>query len=261
MYALQQREPDRRRITTILIFKALNKLPKGKPHADDGEKKGYRPLPRRPGEERKWSGQMGKGYVPEVEIVKRVRRERRLSWGEEGEEAVVEVEEEEEMVTVYGFERIARKETGLTGTEGEMGTEKNNTVEAQRVGQKRGFESQHQAQFFSLLPKDVRLLIYEKVLGGRLLHIVRRSTKLGHVPCKRGDSKESCRALGCRGFKEFNGYYASNGEEYANLIPMLQVCRRMYVHHFHACVFLSPTPEFLAYRSSWTEKEPWESRD
>ncbi|PQE33540.1 ankyrin repeat protein [Rutstroemia sp. NJR-2017a WRK4] len=264
MYALRHREPDRKRLTTIFIFKALNKLPKGKPLPDDGTKKGYRPLPRRPGEERKWSGKMGKGYVPEVEIVKRVRRERRLSWGE-GEEEEVEGEKEKgkekeeeknkedemvtkygferivrteteatamenEMVTKYGFERTAPEETVPTGMEDEMGIETPNTGDAQKVGQKGRYETQHQAQFFSMLPKEVRLLIYEKVLGGRVLHIVRRTKQLGHVPCKRGDleKEESCRALGCRGSKEYNGYYASNGEGHGDLIQMLQVCRRLY---------------------------------
>jgi hypothetical protein len=277
MYALQHREPERRRLTAIFIFKALNKLPKGKPLPDEGGKKEYRPIPRRPGEERKWSGKMGKGYVPEVEILKRVRRERRLSWVEDEEvvkevvKEMVEEEKEDEMVTKYGFERIMRKDTGLTveenemvtkygfestvpkepvstGMEDKMGMEKTDAGDARKVGQKGRFETQHQARFFSLLPKEVRLLIYEKVLGGRVLHIVRRTKQMGHVPCKRRDSEEeSCRALGCRGFKEFNGYYASNGEEHGGLIQMLQVCRRLYVQYFHACLFLNPNSAFLAF--------------
>jgi len=85
---------------------------------------------------------------------------------------------------------------------------------------------QTQSSLFRLF-EEIRLLVYEQVIGNQLLHIVRRKHKLGHAPCqtKEGDA---CSEMGCRGLKiPRAGYYAIAGCGYGGKIQLLQSCRRM----------------------------------
>jgi hypothetical protein len=83
--------------------------------------------------------------------------------------------------------------------------------------------SQDQSWFFSRLPKDIRLLIYEQVLGERVLHIVRRRTKLGNMLCKAAPG-HICTAE-CRGIKLESGITAGSGD--GGYSQILQTCRMM----------------------------------
>lgn len=76
------------------------------------------------------------------------------------------------------------------------------------------------------LPKEVRLMIYEEVLGGMVFHIVRRKDKLGHKLCKGSGDPEQCISNHCRGFKIQSGVHAGRGN--GGLIQTLQTCRKVY---------------------------------
>jgi hypothetical protein len=75
------------------------------------------------------------------------------------------------------------------------------------------------------LPKEVRLMIYEEVLGGMVFHIVRRKDKLGHKLCKGSGDPEQCISNHCRGFKIQSGVHAGRGN--GGLIQALQSCRKV----------------------------------
>lgn len=75
------------------------------------------------------------------------------------------------------------------------------------------------------LPKNVRSQIYSNVLGNRVLHIVRRHTKLGHKSCSTDASPEACLLAQCRGSKTEYGIYRDSGD--GNLVQILQTCRKM----------------------------------
>lgn len=81
-----------------------------------------------------------------------------------------------------------------------------------------------------ILPRELLLLIYEQVLGNNVLHIVRRSNKLGHAPCKINSSgfQDDCKEFNCRGVKFPNGVCVPNGFSRDRIIPLLQTCRKMY---------------------------------
>lgn len=84
---------------------------------------------------------------------------------------------------------------------------------------------QSQSHFFSLLPKELRLQIYEYVLGGRLLHLrfedrdLRRRTYLQRYPCVAGDDVSAWDHSSCR----------PTDAPMEKLLPLLQSCRLVYV--------------------------------
>jgi hypothetical protein len=84
---------------------------------------------------------------------------------------------------------------------------------------------QQNASWLFTLPREVRLMIYEEVLGGMVLHIVRRKNKLGHKRCKGCGEPEKCISDQCRGFKIRSGIHAGRGN--GGLIQILQSCRKM----------------------------------
>jgi hypothetical protein len=75
------------------------------------------------------------------------------------------------------------------------------------------------------LPRELRLMIYEEVLGGKVFHIVRRKEKLGHKLCKGSGNPDQCISDHCRGFKAQSGVHAGRGD--GGLIQLLQSCRKM----------------------------------
>jgi len=75
------------------------------------------------------------------------------------------------------------------------------------------------------LPREVRLMIYEEVLGGKVFHIVRRKEKLGHKLCKGSGNPDQCISDHCRGFKAASGVHGGRGD--GGLIQLLQSCRKM----------------------------------
>ena len=88
---------------------------------------------------------------------------------------------------------------------------------------------QAQSRFLSLLPKEVRLQMYEDVLGGRLIHLmfedydIRRSSYLRRSRCVPGcDAYTWDHYSSCWG----DGERLSLPE---NLLPLLQSCRIVYV--------------------------------
>jgi hypothetical protein len=87
------------------------------------------------------------------------------------------------------------------------------------------YTDQQNTSWLFNLPKEVRLMIYEEVVGGMVLHIVRRKNKLGHKLCKGSGDPEKCISDHCRGFKIQSGVHAGRGS--GGLIQMLQSCRKM----------------------------------
>lgn len=207
--------PERRRLSSYLIQKALDSLPGSRSHSSKSlPSKPYKPV-KRPYEQHKFTGKPSKSYVPEAPISERVRRKDRPLTPREG----------------YGL--------GVFG----MGFEVEDGDEVEHVERK--FFGQGGSAFFGMLPREVRMQIYEWVLGGRVLHIVRRETKLGHVVCKRyrreldtEDMREedACLIAGCRELKipGSSGVHERIGEGGGGLIQLLQVCRRMYVYISYA---------------------------
>jgi hypothetical protein len=85
--------------------------------------------------------------------------------------------------------------------------------------------NQQTALFFYKLPREVRLMIYEELLGGMIFHIVRRREKLGHKLCKGSGDPEQCISEYCRGYKVQSGFHAGRGN--GGLIQILQSCREL----------------------------------
>lgn len=81
------------------------------------------------------------------------------------------------------------------------------------------------------LPEEVLGLIFEKVIGGNVLHIVRRSNTLSHATCKAEDPRDGgeCRYLKCRGSKLPNGVCVPDKIDHDNFLALLQTCRKMLV--------------------------------
>ncbi|KAJ8069195.1 hypothetical protein OCU04_002866 [Sclerotinia nivalis] len=203
--------PERRRLSSHLIQKALDALP-GSRSSDNSPSKPYNAI-KRPYEQNRFTGKASRSYVPEAPVSERVKRKERPLTPREG----------------YGL--------GVFG----MGFE---VEERDGVGNgsehvERKFFGQGGSRFFGMLPREVRIEIYEWVLGKRVLHIVRRKTKLGHVVCKcdgrnsdGGDMREedACMIAGCRGVKILggSGVHERVGDGSGGLIQLLQVCRRVY---------------------------------
>jgi hypothetical protein len=91
----------------------------------------------------------------------------------------------------------------------------------------REFE-QKQSPLFRLLPEEVSLLIYEEVIGKRVIHVVRRNRSLGHATClsENGD-QDKCREVRCRGTKLPNGVCVLERRNHDSFVALLQTCRKM----------------------------------
>ncbi|TGO68339.1 hypothetical protein BOTNAR_0026g00260 [Botryotinia narcissicola] len=197
--------PERRRLSAHLIQMALDALP-GSRSSEHLTSKPYKTI-KRPYEQHKYTGKASKSYVPPAPVSERTKRKERPLTPSEG----------------YGL--------GVFG----MGFEVDGD-EAEHMERK--FFGQGGSTFFGLLPSEVRMEIYKWVLGGRVLHIVRRKDKLSHVVCKsdRRDldagtrEEDACIVAGCRGVKipGGSGVHEIIGEGSGSLIPLLQVCRRIY---------------------------------
>jgi hypothetical protein len=75
------------------------------------------------------------------------------------------------------------------------------------------------------LPREIRQMIYEQLLGGNVFHIVRRRKKLGHTRCRAYREPDQCIPTRCRGLKLPSGVHAGYGD--GDLIEVLQSCRRV----------------------------------
>ncbi|KAF7899835.1 hypothetical protein EAF00_004171 [Botryotinia globosa] len=197
--------PERRRLSAHLIQKALDALP-GSRSSEHLPSQPYKTI-KRPYEQHKYTGKASKSYVPPAPVSERTKRKERPLTPSEG----------------YGL--------GVFG----MGFEVDGD-EAEHVERK--FFGQGGSTIFGLLPSEVRMEIYTWVLGGRVLHIVRREDKLNHVVCKsdRRDldagtrEEDACIVAGCRSVKipGGSGVHEIIGEGSGSLIQLLQVCRRIY---------------------------------
>lgn len=115
--------------------------------------------------------------------------------------------------------------------------------------------NQPQSRFFSLLPKEIRLQIYEHVLGGRLLHLgfedddLMRAPYLRRYPCLSGDDASTWDHTSCWGRRNTPS---------EKLLPLLQSCRLVCVP-FPLSRTNSPLVAFLTTQEkphSYTEAIP-----
>ncbi|KAF7912061.1 hypothetical protein BELL_0299g00090 [Botrytis elliptica] len=197
--------PERRRLSAHLIQKALDALP-GSRSSEHLPSKPYKTV-KRPYEQHRYTGKASKSYVPPAPVSERTKRKERPLTPSEG----------------YGL--------GVFGMVFEVDKDEVEHVE-------RKFFGQGGSTFFGMLPLEVRMEIYKWVLGGKVLHIIRRKDKLSHVVCKcdRKDSdvgtreEDACIVAGCRGVKILggSGVHERIGERSGSLIQLLQVCRRIY---------------------------------
>lgn len=95
---------------------------------------------------------------------------------------------------------------------------------SENVGEPQLIKQQNASLLFAL-PKELRLIIYENLLGGMVFHIVKRRTKLGHTLCKERGDPEQCILNLCRGYKIQSGVHT--GRAHGELIQILQTCRRV----------------------------------
>jgi hypothetical protein len=89
-------------------------------------------------------------------------------------------------------------------------------------------ETNEQTQsLLSALPEEILLMIYQEVVGNRVMHIVRRQSKLGHTICNTSGDSNECKEDQCRGFKLPTGKHVHNGEAHGDSIQLLQTCRKV----------------------------------
>ncbi|TGO55962.1 hypothetical protein BCON_0084g00300 [Botryotinia convoluta] len=98
---------------------------------------------------------------------------------------------------------------------------------------------QSQSSLFARLPSEIRHLIWLETLGGQFLHIARANKRLLAIDCVESDPEFRERWHGCWGGKSANhcfghvpGFYmgprSDSSAKPANLLPLLQTCRRIY---------------------------------
>lgn len=89
-------------------------------------------------------------------------------------------------------------------------------------------DRQEESSIFKL-PLEIRRKVYEDVLGGYVIHIyfVVAYRRMSHTRCK-NRTPEVCRGLPCRQIFKVKGAKDAWGN--VSLLPLLQSCRRMYVH-------------------------------
>ncbi len=79
------------------------------------------------------------------------------------------------------------------------------------------------------VPAEIRLRIYEEVLGESLLHIVRRKGRLGDCLCKVGTPgrQGECIENECRGLKLPSGLHVKSRSVDEGVVGLLQTCRKV----------------------------------
>lgn len=96
--------------------------------------------------------------------------------------------------------------------------------------QRQRIYEQAQSNFFAKLPAELRSLIYTEILGGNVLHIVKREKRLGHLRCKVNRLQDE-RVLGCWGINfrttPWTGKYVYRSPTDGDLMPMLKSCKRV----------------------------------
>jgi hypothetical protein len=91
---------------------------------------------------------------------------------------------------------------------------------------------QTQSMFFSMLPIEIRKMVYEMVIGSETIHLTMGTKRrLGHFVCpaERNGEKRACTCKVLVG--------GAGNSEHLNVgcARMLRVCRRMYVSHCCPC--------------------------
>ncbi|KAI9649384.1 hypothetical protein NHQ30_001959 [Ciborinia camelliae] len=209
--------PERRRLSSYLIQKALDVLPGSRSSEIVPSKPKPYQARKRPYGGNGFTGKPSICYVPEAPISERRGRKKK------GERPLTPGEG-------YGLGFFGM------GFEVECG-DGEKEVELDHVERK--FFGQGGSRFFAVLSKEVRMEVYWWVLGGRVLHVVRREDRLGHVVCRcdRRDlevggmnGEDACMVAGCRGVKipGGSGVHERFGKGSRGLIPLLKVCRRIY---------------------------------
>lgn len=90
-------------------------------------------------------------------------------------------------------------------------------------------QPQPQSRLLARLSPELRLIIWEFVLGGHKLHIIQRcGRRLGHVVCPDEESCEICHGNGiAQPVKEAGPVLSRPGREIILALPL--ACRQMYV--------------------------------
>lgn len=95
------------------------------------------------------------------------------------------------------------------------------TFTSEMPEQRQQIYEQAQSNFFARLPAELRTLIYTEILGGNVLHIVKREKRLGHSRCTVNRLLQDERVYVCRSPTD------------RDLMPMLKSCRKVYLEAIH----------------------------
>ena len=89
-------------------------------------------------------------------------------------------------------------------------------------------DGQTQSTLLYQLPYEVRRQIYEEVLGGHLLHIVRMMGRLAHVNCKHPSAMgTNTRRHECWGYMNKDMVYLRGRPRDGGLLSLLKTCRQV----------------------------------
>lgn len=89
------------------------------------------------------------------------------------------------------------------------------------------WDQQFQSPFMRL-PVEIQMLIYEHVIGNRVIHIIRRNDMkggMGHMSCLTDGNFELCNEMNCRGMKLPTGLFIESRSDHSHLLPLLQSCK------------------------------------
>ncbi|EKD19834.1 uncharacterized protein L3040_002481 [Drepanopeziza brunnea f. sp. 'multigermtubi'] len=96
------------------------------------------------------------------------------------------------------------------------------------------YDEQNQSSLFKLPPAAFALL-YQYLLGDRLIHIVVSNDGLRHSRCQveLPNHHDECHEQRCRGLKLPSGLYTDRSQVQDNFLPLLQTCRKIYSSAIH----------------------------
>ena len=88
--------------------------------------------------------------------------------------------------------------------------------------------AQTQSNLLYRLPYEVRRQIYEEVLGGHLLHVVRMMGRLAHVKCMYPSAAgTNTRRHACWGYMDKDMVYRRGRPSDGGLLSLLKTCRQV----------------------------------
>lgn len=122
----------------------------------------------------------------------------------------------------------------------------------QQQQQQQTTRAQSQSRLFSKLPLELRRMVYECVLGGDVLHIVRLTRRIAHVRCRGSSERKSWRHP-CWGHQSIDGLYmgiigSSATRTDGGVLPLLRTCRLVYV--LLSRCFVTSLPSYSSTSSS-----------